>query len=234
MRKRIFIFLHFVSLWLGYYLSRLMGKNFARVNKVSNYQPLPWIGLKNSRRTQGTIDRWKKIDEKLTAGTSVLDIGCDVGYFVFKAAEKGCLAWGVDNNIYAIITANYAKEKIRSSNSQFFLQQIDESNIDLLPEFDYIIFVSVFHHWCLLYGFDKAKLMLAKLLKKAKRGLFFEMGQEEMASKYNIPAVDGDFKDWLKNFLEQVSGREAQILGEFDVFVDGGRKSAKRAMFLIS
>ncbi|RLB77186.1 MAG: hypothetical protein DRH24_16655 [Deltaproteobacteria bacterium] len=234
MKKKLMLFIHSVSLSINFYFARFLGKTLSRVNKSSNYQPLPWIGLHNSRRSKGTVQRWKAMEKVMKLNGSVLDIGCDVGYFVFKSAERGALAWGVDENIYAIHTANYAKNKIKSENSQFFLQRIDDKNINLLPEFDYIIFLSVFHHWCRVYGFIKAKEMLTRLVKKAKKGLFFEMGQSEMASKYNIPNVEGDFEDWLKNLLEEVSERDVQSLGMFDVFVDKGRIPAKRSMFIIN
>jgi len=223
-----------MSLFLNYCLAMVLGKNFTRVNSASNYQPLPWIGLNNARRAKGTIDRWESMKNVLEPNSSVLDIGCDVGYFVFKAAEKGCLAWGMDDNLYSNLIANYAKHKIGLLNSQFFLQRIDINNINLLPEFDYIILLSVFHHWSKEYGFEKAKGMLSILIRKSKKGLFFEMGQSEMSSEYNIPKVDGDFETWLKNFLGSISNKKITSLGKFQTFVDKGKKRAERSMIFIS
>jgi len=233
MKGKITLFFYSLTLALNYYLARFLGRNLSRVNSSSNYQPLPWIGINNSRRTQGTIERWDKMDQYLISNSSVLDIGCDVGYFVFKSAEKGCLAWGVDDNIFSNLIANYAKNKIKLSNSQFFLQRIDDKNVNLLPRFDYIIFLSVFHHWCKEYGFDGASKMLSDLIKKTNKGLFFEMGQSEMGDKYNIPKIQGDFENWLKKFLEDVSGKNVKCLGKFHAFVDKGKKEAERSLFLI-
>lgn len=234
MQKKLMSALYSLSLRIDYYLARILGRNFWRVNKSSNYQPLPWIGLKNSRRTQGTIDRWKEMEPFIETNSSVLDIGCDVGYFVFKCAQKGCLAWGVDNNMFAIITADYAKNKTGLANAHFFLDEIGENNITKLPEFDYIIYLSVFHHWCRYFGFEKSKAMLGDLFKKTKKGLFFEMGQEEMDPKFNVPKIEGDFKQWMENFLKETSGRKVKCLGDFEVFVNRGSKKARRFMFLIT
>ena len=51
------------------------------------------------------------MDKYIEKGSSLLDIGANVGYFVFKAAEKNCFAWGIDSSIECNLFANYTREK---------------------------------------------------------------------------------------------------------------------------
>ena len=120
------------------------GKRRDRVNSCVNYQPLPWIGLNQSRRTQGTLERWELMKPFIRTPGSLLDIGCSVGYFVFKAAEMGCLAWGVDSDLESHVLSNYAKKKANFDNVQFFKGVISTNDVETLPRFDYILYLSVF------------------------------------------------------------------------------------------
>src|SRR4051812_34708750 len=67
------------------------------------YVPTP---LYQSKRALGTEERWRIIDAHLAAeDQSLLDIGCNLGVFTRRAAERGLLAIGLDSMPRAIADA---------------------------------------------------------------------------------------------------------------------------------
>ncbi len=233
MYNRVLKKLYFGMSFLIYKFIMLFGKKWHRTIKNYNYQPLPWIGLTTSRRTDGTVNRWKQMQCYIKGSSSVLDIGCNVGYFVFKAEEKGCFSCGIDSSLRSNLISNYVKMKARFINAYFLLGRIDVDNIDFIPKYDYIIFLSVFHHWCAEYGLVESKKALSKLIQKSNKGFFFEMGQEEMDKQYNIPSMDNESKQWIQNLLQDISSRTVKWIGQSNVFVDKGRKEAVRHLFFV-
>lgn len=236
MRKRILKLLFKSHLITGYFAAQLLSKKLHRKNSSVNYQPLPWIGVYESRRSEGTTQRWKAIEPHLETGHSLLDIGGNVGYFVFKAAEKKLFSLSIDNDLPSYLIANYVKNKADLQNANFILGTVDEHNIKSLPVFDIVLHFSVFHHWCANWGFEKASLVLQELLvDKTKKKMFFEMGQAEMSDRYNVPDMGNDHKKWITNFLAKLSPESEIVhLGESEVFVDAGRKKAMRHLFMIN
>lgn len=197
-----------------------------------NYQPLPWIGMEEARRRDGTVERWAMIEPHIQAASSVLDVGCNVGYFVLKCAEKGCLAWGVDKSLPCHLVARHAGLKANLPNAQFVRWEVTPDNACALPYFDVVFFMSVFHHWCKGHGFAAARAGLGTLLARGRR-VFFEMGQAEMAPKYNIPDFGGDAADWLRNLLAGLTDRPVVRLGETTVEAAYGREAAGRHLFCV-
>ena len=51
------------------------------------------------------------------------------------------------------------------------------SDLDVLPDFDVVICMSIFHHWVKNYGEMEALNILKKVAKKTKRFLIFDTGE---------------------------------------------------------
>lgn len=210
------------------------GKRPDRLNASANYQPLPWINLEESRRTEGTYERWEQMRPYILNRGSLLDIGCSVGFFVFKAVEQGMIAWGIDGDLESHLISLYARKKSGLLNAQFQLGLITPDNVESLPTFNTIIFLSVFHHWCRAHGLETSRNALETLISRSNRSFFFEMGQDEMDSKYNLPDMQGKPKAWLHDLLRDCSaGRDVSCLGQSDVLVNKGRDNARRYLFMV-
>jgi len=222
------------SLYVGYFSAKSFGRVRHREIDCVNYQPLPWIGMLESRRTKGTIERWNAVDAHIKPNSSVLDIGANVGYFVFKAAEKNCMAWGIDSSLPCFLISNYVRYRSGLHNAHFFMDEVNLENVDALPTFDHILFLSVFHHWSAEYGFEPAKSALGRLIDKSRYSFIFEMGQSEMDPKYNIPSMGNDELLWIQELLIKVGKKPVSHLGEFEVFVDKGKTRSSRHLFCVS
>lgn len=199
---------------------------------IQLYQP---VFGSNTRKelTRPCSDRWDVIAPQLpkTKG-SVLDIGCNIGYFSFKCAEMGQLAVGIDYHRYNILICSAIAHKNDVKNVHFIRQFTNPDFVELLPCFNTIINLSVFHHWVKQFGKDRAFEMMRTLSGKCER-LVFETGQsDEIGSQWpEILSFMGSKPEvWIETFLREIGFSEVVSLGKFST----GLTSAKRTMFLAS
>ena len=74
------------------------------------YQPLPWVSGVVAERHNGTLERWRAIENELgNLNGSVLDIGCNLGFFTFQMARKGFFSIGVESEALLYHMCNLGK-----------------------------------------------------------------------------------------------------------------------------
>ena len=83
-----------------------------------DYQPLPWLGILKARRSGGVESRCQIIVDMLQRlrVVTVLDIGCNVGYFSLSLAELGVTVVGVDNSSRCHRIFLYVLKKLKYGN----------------------------------------------------------------------------------------------------------------------
>ena len=83
-----------------------------------DYQPLPWIGVNKAGRSTGTKSRWEQIAPLLkeTQAKSLLDIGCNVGWFSISASKMGLSVIGIETMPKNYRTFLFARDKLKLSN----------------------------------------------------------------------------------------------------------------------
>ena len=113
---------------------------FALQNILSvthNYQPNPFS--KKNRAGRDTYDRYNAILSNINeTPKSVIDLGCNRGFFVLKTAAEGSISIGVDHDWFEIIWARALAEKNNTSNALFMNAEINSS---FLPSDLYVIFL---------------------------------------------------------------------------------------------
>lgn len=149
---------------------------------------------------------------------SVLDIGCNQGYFSFRFAELGGVCIGIDNDRSELMAARALAEINKVRNVAFLEITLDETNIGGLPTSDIVICLSVFHHWVRHYGEVKAINMLAMLSKKANMALIFDSGQPEevsttWAKELSFMTPSGPI--WIAQHLADLGFVDVQEVGSF-------------------
>jgi len=89
------------------------------------------------------------------SGKTVLDIGCNAGFYSFKLAERGARVTGVDHDARYLAQARFAAE-VLGFDLEF--RQMEVYDLDRLGEtYDYVLFMGVFYHLRHpLYGLEKA------------------------------------------------------------------------------
>lgn len=204
------------------------------------YQPLPVLGKTGARRSDGTVQRWNVVEEQIRGSrvTSAMDVGCQVGYFGFALAAKGIPTLGVDLEERALRIARYAARKTGTQDLGFLNMQVSPTTVDLLPEVDLILAMSIWHHWVRAYQIDSATAILAQLWRRCRMTMFFETGEDEMSADYGLPPMAPSPREWLGSYLEKTcTGGEVVHLGQFKAFAPGGdntRDTVLRSLFKVT
>ncbi|MGB5716063.1 MAG: hypothetical protein WBN81_03115 [Gammaproteobacteria bacterium] len=195
--------------WLIYMAQRFSPYKFRA------YQPMPWIGLKTRKRDESTLQRWQAIENNLgiEAGTA-MDIGSNLGHFVLRLAEKGFFSIGIDMAYGNVKIAQYAQRKAGIENATFSVMAITPENVNRLPAVDVLVFFSVWHHWIVAYGHEKALDMLRVIWGKTRHVMFFETGEDSEIRLLNITAIPAD---WVRTQLERACpDATIRVIGKFD------------------
>lgn len=195
---------------------------------VQYYQPL--YRADRPHTTRACQDRWDRIVACLpTTPGSVLDIGCNLGYFTFKAAEKNKMVLGVDADPFYLLTCRAIKRTHNIADVFFLKSWISRDFLAKMPSFDIILNLSVFHHWVKEYGQDTAIEMM-KILSSKTNMLIFETGQpDEKGTKWaeKLAFMGGQPDVWIKNFLHECGFTSVEVIGTFDT----GLTATKRFLF---
>lgn len=195
---------------------------------VEFYQPL--YGSNKKQTTRACEDRWTAIAPHIDMKpASVLDIGCNLGYFTFMATEKNKIATGVDADPFYIMACRIIAKENERNNAYFLKGMVTKDFLQMMPSYDVVFNFSVFHHWVKAYGEAQAKEMMVILAGKCKT-LFFETGQpDESGTKWAEKlAFMGDKPDqWISGFLKECGFSTVDVIGTFET----GLTSTKRYLF---
>lgn len=149
---------------------------------------------------------------------SVLDVGCNQGYFTFRFAEKGGICLGVDNDRAELMAARARAEVSKVRNIAFLEMTLDKESMRGLPVSDVVVCLSVFHHWVRHYGQGGAEEMLAMLAAKAGKALVFDSGQPEETSTNWAQALafmQPSGPAWIARHLESLGFSQVTEVGVF-------------------
>lgn len=104
-------------------------------------------------------------------GMTILDIGCNTGFYCLKASDQGatyCL--GIDNHQPFLDIAIDAKNKLGFTNIDFINN--DVLKMDIKNKFDIILCLNLVHHF---KNITDVNYLVKKLYKHTKKQLIFEI-----------------------------------------------------------
>jgi len=195
---------------------------------VTFYQPL--YGSDKQETTRACADRWTAINPHIGMQPgSVLDIGCNLGFFTFMASEKNKMATGVDADPFYIMACRIIAREQEADGAHFIKDMVTIDFLQRMPSYDIVFNFSVFHHWVKAYGDAQAKEMMVILAGKCKT-LFFETGQPDEAGTKWAEKLSfmGDRPDeWIAGFLKEIGFASVDVIGTFET----GLTSTKRYLF---
>jgi SAM-dependent methyltransferase len=168
----------------------------------------------NSARTSNDIRLTKMVENYDFKGKRVLDIGCNIGYFCFKLAEKGAICYGVDYDKDSIKVAKMLQDYKGIQNVNFFNELFDDNFIEKtlldLGPFDVIILQSV-NHWLLnVLNSSKKLVNLMRKLFNEKQIIFYE---PSIGNKAFYPEMQD--KKEVHKFLNSCGYSDVRNLGRF-------------------
>ncbi len=200
-----------------------------------DYQPLPWLGLRTARRSDGVQSRWDAIHAilcQLTVRTAV-DVGCNAGFFSIKLAQDGIIVVGIESEPRYSRTCLYTARKLGLEHLTVLPWKVTPVTVSMVPPADCVLFLSVWHHMVKQHGFDNATAILRQLWAKTTVVLFFETGENEMPASFHLPAMVPNPAHYLTAYLRGTcSGSEVTHLGRHAAFDPEGR-TARRNLFAL-
>lgn len=236
-------------------LKRRAGKFFARIahsifirareTEIRNsqlYLPCHYFETADTMRKSSTVEKYDEVLTCIThnlgdpSAASILDLGCNDGYFALRLATEGFWVTGIDSSPHYINIAKFLQERYSVDRAAFYEVLTDQQNIRGLPTFDVVIFMSVFQKWCSQYGYSNAIEMLRILWGKSKRMMFFEMPDslETDESFKNILPDMGETKQECRDFIAKMLSRldscSVRWLGDHNM----DYREEERSLFLLT
>jgi len=202
---------------------------------LQGYQPNPLVD-KGGERAGGTRTRWEQIaplvaDLKVA---SALDVGCNSGWFTYKLADAGIATIGVESDPPMARTSIYVARRARPRRMGLLFLHVDATTVDMLPEVDCVLFLSVWHHMVRDSGLATADGILASLWGKARKVLVFDTGEAECTAEFHLPEMTPTPRVWLESQLAEVcTGAEIRNLGRHAAFAPDGTKCDRELIALV-
>jgi SAM-dependent methyltransferase len=215
--KKVFAKIVFFNAYVKLHLIKIIVKT---IPKLGFYQPIPELNIKSTRMPEDfTFDRWNVIKDNLPSNDyiSVLDIGCKSGFFCIKMAKMGHFVTGIEVESTHNSFLNNTKIVLGLNNFLIGNLLIDPKNIKSLPNYDVILLLNVFRHFCNSFGGDAAKEMLAILYNKTNKSFFIETPlpeNEDPHEKFkSFPDMGSISVEWTKNFFYELGAKNVIELG---------------------
>ncbi len=186
--------------------------NFAQATQFvelyqPTYNPQKIRFLKPIRYKRASDDRLQLIAQNVPLHTikTYLDIGSQLGYFVFKIAEYSEIkAVGIEQDRRAYYYAQSLHILNKQPRVSFRHAHLTPESAKTLGDFDMISLLSVFHHLVKYQGFDAADKIIDELVSRCKY-FVFETGQAnetQMAWSKNLSFMNASSASWLRNYLQ--------------------------------
>ena len=115
--------------------------------------------------------KWREIADAIPQdlrGWTVLDIGCNAGFYSFECARRGARVLGIDVDPHYLAQARWLAGRYHRENPPEFAQMQIHDLARLNREFDLVLFMGVFYH--LRYP----QLALDTVAAKARRLMIFQ------------------------------------------------------------
>ena len=186
---------------------------------------------------EGTVLRWAAIERELPEPPGfALDIGSHSGFFSMRLAERGFIVLGFEPSRRLIRIAGAAADRVGQSSVAFAPIPIDPGNVQILPDADVVLVLSVFHDWCKAFGLQRSVEMLDGVWTKTRKVLFFEMPNTvENSSVRDVLPSMGASPDaaagYIADLLSGLADGVVTLLGHFPTDFRG--QGERRHLFVV-
>lgn len=208
------------------------------INNAPKYQPIPvelfkenhrkeYLNWRNEHLSRPNVDRDKFIN---LSGKSVLDLGCEIGYFGWNNARIVKLYLGIDSDPNCINAGQLITTELRYRNIHFINADLVDFIKDLKVHYDICLFFSIYHHLMYEIGIEEARKVINKVSKICDE-LYFDMGQKSEHSnkarrKWHCLLPNEEPKIFIqREVLINTLFKKSKILGETRV------EKSKRLLF---
>lgn len=179
-----------------------------------------------------------QITSRIGERESTIDIGSNLGYITLNLGRQfpNSVVWGLEPDKDLVEAANRSAEKASLKNVKFQELEVNNLNIEAIPDFDNTIFLSVFQQWVRAYGLSQSQQMLKTIIRKTKKKFFFSMATTNGSPKIReyFPDMGQTLEEsdkWIVDNLFTGSDYNIDILGRFETTYGS---SLPRTLFLLT
>lgn len=175
-------------------------------------------GIESYQDKRENDDNWNLISPEIKGQKNLLDVACDAGFYSIKVASQGCFVLGFDILENSLKKARRRAKQKKMNNIIFAKMALDPVNVNILPNFDTILCLSVFHHFVRLYGEEAAKKMLIDLFLKANNKLLLQIpskiGKYKKGFSIDFKGDESLIRNYILNVFEKVENCNVKYLGK--------------------
>ena len=192
-----------------------------KVGLLNTYAPNAFVPRENilndERASYGRLDA---INQFLpdNAQPTILDVGCNLGFFTFNMAKRGGFSIGIDYGRNEILAAKALAHKHSVNNIVFSQMEVTPENASLLPKADMVICLSIFHHWIRKLGEADSLRIMKGLADSANKYFVFDTGQpNEKNVDWNesVEFMNPDIDKWADDYFKALGFSKVVKLGEY-------------------
>lgn len=140
---------------------------------------------------------------------SILDLGCDQGFYAIFFAKKGHYVTAVDIKKNLIRNIDFYRRAHKLNLLNVLCEKIDLDFIDKLPSFDSIFYLSLHHYFYRENGEEYSRKILLSLLLKTTKKLFIQVSTKNSKYKSNINLPDDPVS--LKHYIQNICGNKYRV-----------------------
>ncbi len=172
--------------------------------------------LEDERASYGRLDAINNFLPENHSPT-VIDVGCNLGFFTFNMAKRGGFSIGIDYGRNEILAAKALAHKHSVDNIVFTQMEITPDNASLLPKADMVICLSIFHHWIRKLGEDDSLRIMQGLADSANKYFVFDTGQpneKDVDWNQNLEFMNPNISEWADDYFKTLGFSKVINLGE--------------------
>lgn len=167
--------------------------------------------------------RLKLLEEAIEfSGKRVLDLGCSGGFFSFSLAEKARSVLAIDADAEVIEVNNRARDRVGYTNVEFLCARITPELMASLPEYDVVLFLSVFHHlaassetyeWTRRSG-EREALAVIEAIRARADTFVFETGRSDEGFPWcqRLEETIGEPREWVSEHVFDDRFQEVRVI----------------------
>ena len=152
--------------------------------------------------------------------STYLDVGSQLGYFVYKIneANSSIFATGIEMNKVSYMYSVFIGIINNSFNTSFINSELTADNVHSIPCYDVISCLNVFHHIVHFRGFEEADNIMNVLYKKTNTYFIFETGQYNEKGHYWTDGLsfmeDAPIK-WIIDYMKKIGFYDVKLFTKF-------------------
>ena len=156
----------------------------------------------------------------LNGVSTYLDIGSQLGYFVYKIneANNSIFATGIEMSKVSYMYSILIGMLNNSINTSFINTELTANNVQNIPCYDLISCLNVFHHIVHFRGFEEADEIMKCLYKKTNKCLIFETGQYDEKGHYwtnDLSFMEDSPIKWIIEYLKKLGFYDVRLISKF-------------------